>query len=170
MESLAKIALGGGCYWCTEAIFLSLRGVRNVDQGFVSSVGEQSDWSEAVVIRYHPGEISLKDLIEVHLHTHKSTAAHRMRNKYRSAVYTIDAGDDEKVRLVLKELQDGFSEKLITEILPFVDFKPSEERYWNYYYSQPEKPFCETYIAPKLRLLLNRFSNLVDPKMVQASL
>ena len=167
METIAKIGLGGGCHWCTEAIFQSLKGVHLVHQGFVSSTGKQSGWSEAVVVAYLPQEISLEDVIAVHLHTHKSTVAHSMRNKYRSAVYFFDVKDKQIIHHILKKLQADFTEKLIAQVLPFIAFKPSEKQYKDYYYSNPERPFCKTYISPKLKLLLNRFSNLIktDHKM-----
>ncbi|MEL6919372.1 MAG: peptide-methionine (S)-S-oxide reductase, partial [Bacteroidota bacterium] len=71
-----KIAFGGGCHWCTEAVFQSLRGVTLVEQGFVASTGEHKTFSEAVIVHYDDKAISKEDLIAVHLHTHKSTAAH----------------------------------------------------------------------------------------------
>jgi len=169
MEKVAKIALGGGCHWCTEAVFKSLKGVCKVSQGFVLSIGKQTSWSEAVIVDYISNEIRLKDLIAVHLHTHKSTVAHKMRSKYRSAIYFIDTIDEEEAHDFLKELQADFNEKLITEVLPFSNFKPSDERYRDYYYSNPEKPFCKTHITPKLKLLFERFSNLVDDQALQAN-
>lgn len=161
MEPYAKIALGGGCHWCTEAVFQSLKGVQRVDQGFVRSIGKQPTWSEAVVITYHSAQISLQNLIAVHLHTHNSTADHSMRNKYRSAIYFYEAQDEEKAHILLKKLQVDFKKPLVTQVLPFVDFKPSEAHFHDYYYSDPERPFCTTYISPKLKLLLERFSDLV---------
>ncbi|WP_343065456.1 peptide-methionine (S)-S-oxide reductase [Arenibacter arenosicollis] len=86
METNQKIAFGGGCHWCTEAVYQSLKGVEVVEQGFVASKGEESFFSEAVIVHYDPKSIALKDLILIHLYTHKSTSDHSMRNKYRSAI------------------------------------------------------------------------------------
>ena len=82
-----KIALGGGCHWCTEAVFQSLIGVERVEQGYVASTGNNNSFSEAVIVHFNTERISLKTLIEIHLHTHKSTSNHSLRERYRSAVY-----------------------------------------------------------------------------------
>ena len=82
-SKIDQIALGGGCHWCTEAIFQSLIGVIKVEQGYVSSTGENSIFSEAVIIHFNAAKISLSNLIEIHLHTHNSISHHSMRDKYR---------------------------------------------------------------------------------------
>ena len=90
----AKIAFGGGCHWCTEAVFQQLKGVIRVEQGFVASVNEYQSFSEAVIVHFNPSIIPLKILVEIHLYTHKSTSNHSMRSKYRSAIYYFT--DEEK--------------------------------------------------------------------------
>ncbi|MBO6639652.1 MAG: peptide-methionine (S)-S-oxide reductase [Roseitalea sp.] len=81
-----RIGFGGGCHWCTEAVFQALRGVTRVEQGFVRSEPPFDAWSEAVIVTFDPASIDLATLTEVHLRTHASTAAHAMRGEYRSAV------------------------------------------------------------------------------------
>lgn len=157
-----KIGFGGGCHWCTEAVFQSLLGVEKVEQGWIASAGEAFAFSEAVIVHYDPEEVSLDLLVEIHLHTHKSTSEHSMREKYRSAVYFYTEEEQDVLSSILKQLNGGFDNQLITQILPFASFKPSREAIKNYYYSNPNKPFCETFINPKLKLLLNRFSDHVD--------
>ena len=155
---IQKIAFGGGCHWCTEAVFQSLIGVQHVAQGWVQSTEENDTFSEAVIVEFDATIIPLKVLTEVHLQTHKSTVQHSMRKKYRSAIYYFDTLDKETIVQLLGELQAGFEEKIITQVLPFADFKPSHEAITDYYYSNPTKPFCEQYINSKLKLLLNDFS------------
>ena len=87
METFHKIAFGGGCHWCTEAVYKSLKGIISVEQGFLASDGEESSFSEAVIVSYEPSDISLEDLILIHLYTHKSTSDHSMRNKYLSLIH-----------------------------------------------------------------------------------
>jgi len=157
-----KIGFGGGCHWCTEAVFQSLLGVEKVEQGWIASAGEAFAFSEAVIVHYHPKEISLDLLVEIHLHTHKSTSEHSMREKYRSAVYFYTEEEQNRLSSILKGLNGDFDNQLITQILPFASFKPSREAIKNYYYSNPNKPFCETFINPKLKLLLKQFSEHVD--------
>lgn len=162
MDTSRKIAFGGGCHWCTEAIFLSLKGVQKVEQGFMAATEPDSSFSEAVIVFYKEDHISLKELIAVHLHTHKSTKDHSLRTKYRSAVYIFDANEINKVKSILLSLQNDFVDPLITQVLLHTDFKSSEEQFHNYYYSNPEKPFCERYINPKLNKISNDFENLID--------
>lgn len=158
MSFIQKIGLGGGCHWCTEAIFQSLIGVKSVAQGFITSNGENNYFSEAVIVSYDSRSIEMKTLIEIHLHTHKSTSMHSMRAKYRSAIYTFTETDTPEAKEILMRLQNDFETSLIIKILPFVDFKPSNERFHNYYYSNKDKPFCSTYISPKLKMIMKRFS------------
>ncbi|WP_420602223.1 peptide-methionine (S)-S-oxide reductase [Flagellimonas sp.] len=165
----SKIALGGGCHWCTEAVFLSLKGVNEVEQGFVASHGKAKSFSEAVVVTYDNSVISMKNLIEVHLHTHNSTSAHSFRHKYRSAVYVYSQKDYVKATDILNLLNADFGQKLVTQVYDFKQFRPSDEQFWNYYYANPEKPFCETYISPKLKTLLTKFGKLTNGEKINAS-
>ena len=105
MKELTQIAFGGGCHWCTEAVFQSLIGVSQVEQGFVASIDENSGFSEAVIVHFDAAKISLAVLIEIHLHTHKSTVNHSMRAKYRSAVYTFSEAQRHVVKSQLELLQ-----------------------------------------------------------------
>ncbi len=168
MKSLDKIGLGGGCHWCTEAVFQSLKGVYAVDQGFIRSVGVNSSFSEAVVVHFNSHEIALEVLLEIHLYTHQSTVYHSMRNKYRSAVYVYKDKEIKRVGEVLRDLQDSFDKKIITQVLPFKEFTPSDVQFHDYYFSNTTKPFCKTYIAPKLSLLMQQFAKHVDKQKVKS--
>lgn len=165
---MEKIGFGGGCHWCTEAVFQSLIGVGKVEQGFIAPRKFQNEHSEAVIVHYDRRLIPLKDLIEIHLHTHKSTSSHSMRDKYRSAIYAFDTSLYIESKALLEVLQSEFENQLITEVFHFGAFRPSDSSFHNYYYKNPGKPFCETYISPKLKLLLDKFSALVDQKVPSA--
>jgi peptide-methionine (S)-S-oxide reductase len=166
METNHKIAFGGGCHWCTEAVYQSLKGVKVVEQGFVASKGEESYFSEAVIVHFDPMVIALEDLILIHLYTHKSTSDHSMRKKYRSAIYFFNPLDNERSILALRNFQEYFKKPLVTKVLPFGNFKISDSAFQNYYFNNLEKPFCETFIAPKLSLLLLKFGKHVDKNKV----
>lgn len=155
---ITKIGFGGGCHWCTEAVFQSLIGVSKVEQGFISSK-EFQEFSEAVIVHFDNDIIPLRSLIEIHLHTHRSTKNHSMRDKYRSAVYVFDDQQRSESSFLLDEIKLNFSEPIVTQILYFDSFQSSEVRFKNYYFTNPRKPFCERYIHPKLTLLMNQFSN-----------
>lgn len=161
------IAFGGGCHWCTEAVFQSLKGIENVEQGFVASNGENNTFSEAVIVHFYPELISLSVLIEIHLNTHKSTSNHSMREKYRSAIYTFDDNQKKEASLILNQFQNEFRNQIITKVLAFKNFKPSTEQFQNYYLKNPKKPFCERFINPKLELLQKQFSEELKTKELE---
>lgn len=163
----SKIAIGGGCHWCTEAVFQSLLGVIKVEQGYVASIGDNSSFSEAVIVYFNSEEIAVTTLIEIHLHTHKSTSNHSMRNKYRSAVYTFSEVQKQEVEQIIATFQKLSEKKLITQVFPFQTFKASRDEITNYYYNNPKKPFCESFINPKLKLLLSQFSSVVNPEKLK---
>lgn len=158
-----RIGFGGGCHWCTEAVFQSLRGVSNVQQGFIKSLDPHDTFSEAVIVAFDPQTIPLDVLVDVHLRTHASTSQHKMRGKYRSAVYAFSDAQADSVRRQIKALQSDLEEPIVTMTLPYDDFKPSLERFQNYYRTNTEKPFCKAYIDPKLSKIRQKFSRYYDP-------
>lgn len=158
--SIRKIGFGGSCHWCTEAVFQSLKGVEKVEQGWISAE-VATEFHEAVIVHYNDEIIPLKVLVEVHLRTHNSTSDHSMRRKYRSAIYTFSNEQRIEADRILTILQDHFNDPLITETYSFKRFRTSEAAFQNYYLKNPDKPFCKSYIDPKLRLLLDRFGDFV---------
>ncbi|MEG9328534.1 peptide-methionine (S)-S-oxide reductase [Salinimicrobium catena] len=157
MKSTRKIGLGGGCHWCTEAVFQAVKGVENVEQGYIASEGDAREFSEAVIVHFNPEIVSSEDLIRIHLHTHNSTSDHSFRKKYRSAVYYFSSEDEKVVKKILEKQQPEFEKKIITEVLPFKEFKPSRESLQNYYRKNPDAPFCKRFIEPKLKKVKNYF-------------
>lgn len=161
------IGLGGSCHWCTEAVFQSLNGVTKVEQGWIAALPPDEAFSEAVVVYFDHTVLCLHALLGVHLHTHSCTAAHSMRDKYRSAVY-VSANETDSVaqtqacKGILIELQEGFSQPLVTRVLALHTFKPSAQRYRDYYKTDPTRPFCQHIIAPKLRKLQAKFPDLTN--------
>lgn len=164
MRNVFKIGFGGGCHWCTEAVFLSLNGVEKVEQGFIAPLSDKNSFSEAVIVHYDSHLIEMKDLVAIHLDTHRSTQNHSMRNKYRSGVYYFETEDQGVLEHILHEIQQDINEPIITLVLPFGAFKSSEERFHNYYYSDKEKPFCKTHISPKIKLLQKKYSKHIVMK------
>jgi peptide-methionine (S)-S-oxide reductase len=164
---IKKAGFGGGCHWCTEAVFSSLRGVQAVAQGWIASDGENTSFSEGVIVDYDTNIISLEVLIAVHLYTHSSTAGHSMRDKYRSAVYTFTDKDMTFAKGAIEKLQPEFDKPVITQVLRHINFKLNREESLNYYYSDVERPFCENYINPKLKLLIEQFSAVADMGKLQ---
>ena len=89
-----------------------------------------------------------------------------MRNKYRSAIYYFREHQKEESINIIDKLQSDFKDKIITKTLNFKGFKLNTEEFQNYYQSNPEKPFCENYIKPKLKFLLKEFSSQINKSKV----
>lgn len=154
---MKKIGFGGGCHWCTEAVFQSLRGVERVEQGWIASVAPDRTFSEAVIVHYNEG-ISIEVLIEIHLLTHSSSNDHSMRQKYRSAVYYFDNADNQRVLQKIHQLSIENNTRYITRSLPYKSFRKNSENQINYYLKNRQAPFCRTYINPKLSVLREKYS------------
>jgi peptide-methionine (S)-S-oxide reductase len=157
-----KIGFGGSCHWCTEAIFNSLIGILNVEQGWVSSIAPEDAFSEGVIVHFDPNIIDLSTLISIHLHTHSCTSKHSMRQKYRSAIYNYTKEQLDISKITILHLQKAFDEPIITKIIPFQAFKLNSQNYLDYYYKNPDNPFCQNIINPKLKVLLKQYSTNVN--------
>ena len=96
-----RAGFGGGCHWCTEAVFQVVPGVLDVRQGWCSGLDAPDRFSEGVVVAYDARAVSLPQLVAVHLHTHSCTADHPLRRKYRSAVYGFRDSDLEAARAAI---------------------------------------------------------------------
>ncbi|MBF4985933.1 peptide-methionine (S)-S-oxide reductase [Nonlabens mediterrranea] len=152
MKTILKIGLGGGCHWCTEAVFQAVTGVVKVEQGYISSETPYDSMREAVIVHFST-LVDLEQLIDVHLETHASTQQHGRREDYRSAVYFFNVETEKKVKSIINTLSRKRSKNYITAVLPFVAFKPSRESIQNYYKTRPDAPFCKRYIEPKLEIV-----------------
>lgn len=161
MKELQKIGFGGGCHWCTEAVFQAIKGVGEVKQGYISTAQEKETFYEGVLVYYDPGSISLQKLIEIHLQTHQSTSNHSMRSKYLSAVYSFDKMQNSEVQDILDALQGKFEKQIITKAYMYGGFKASRPEIRNYYQTDPDRPFCKLYIDPKMKILEDKFQGFV---------
>lgn len=156
------MGFGGGCHWCTEAVFQSLKGVSRVQQGWIASSGSNEAFSEAVIVHYDRSIIDLASLVAIHLYTHSCTSNHPMRLKYRSAIYWFSQAQVPLLQNILTNLENEFDKTIITQILPFVAFKANTQQYQNYFLKNSENQFCKTYINPKMKTLRQLFSKHID--------
>lgn len=165
-EGLARATFGGGCFWCTEAVFQQLNGVRAVVPGYSGGWVKNPSYrqvcsgttghAEAVQITYDPAVISYEDLLEVFWQTHDPTTRNRQGNdlgpQYRSVVFYHT---DEQKRLAeqFKRQLDAagvFPRPVVTEIAPFAEFYRAEAYHQNYFRDNPAQPYCQAVIRPKL--------------------
>ncbi|MFT4838183.1 MAG: peptide-methionine (S)-S-oxide reductase [Nonlabens sp.] len=152
MKMNTKLGFGGGCHWCTEAVFQAIDGVESVEQGYISSTTPYENKSEAVIIHF-TDQIDLEKLIDIHLQTHAATKQHSRRNDYRSAIYYFDEELKNRIEVIIISLSQKRKQTYITKVLALESFEPSRESIQNYYQTRPEAPFCKRYIEPKLELV-----------------
>jgi peptide-methionine (S)-S-oxide reductase len=116
-----------------------------------------------VVVHFDAAQIDIATLVEIHLGTHSATKPFVPKGKYRTAVYSFDDAQGSTLQTAISSLGGSFEKPLTTEVLPFRDFKPSDARYQNYYATDPERPFCKTYIDPKLAYIRKNFAKVALP-------
>jgi peptide-methionine (S)-S-oxide reductase len=160
--SIETVGFGGGCHWCTEGVFQILRGVSEVDQGFLQSMAPDDAWAEGVIVRFDPDIIPLEILLEVHLRTHTANSGYSPNGGYRSAVYVRDTEQHRRTATAISGLMDAVKTAERTKALTLIGFKSSEQRYRNYCRTDPARPFCRRYIDPKLAMIRRAFAHHVS--------
>jgi peptide methionine sulfoxide reductase msrA/msrB len=169
--SEAKATFGGGCFWCTEAIFQQIEGVIRVESGYAGGHAEDPDYhrvcagdtghAEVVQIVFDPSVISYADLLRIHLGTHDPTTPNRQGadrgTQYRSIVLAHDEEQEAVAREVLTEAAQHFDRDIVTEVQPLKTFYRAEGYHQNYYADNPARPYCSVAISPKLEKLRSVF-------------
>ena len=168
------IIFAGGCFWCTEAVFSELKGVLSVMPGYAGgqksnpTYGEvctgMTGHAEVTRVEYDPAQILFSDLLTVFFATHDPTTLNRQGNdvgtQYGSAIfYTTDAQKKESEDFIAELNKEG--EKVVTELKPLDVFYPAENYHQNYFKNNPDKPYCQVVISPKLEKLKDKFYNLL---------
>jgi peptide-methionine (S)-S-oxide reductase len=173
----AVAVFGGGCFWCTEAVFDELRGVRSVVSGYTGGATKNPTYeqvcsggtghAEAIKIEFDPGEISFRELLTVFFATHDPTTLNRQGNdfgtQYRSAVFYADEEQRKTAVAFIKELDDAktFRNAIVTTLEPLAEFYPAEDYHQKFYANNPSQPYCLYTIPPKLNKLHKQFSALL---------
>jgi peptide-methionine (S)-S-oxide reductase len=174
----SKVAVfGGGCFWCTEAVFDELRGVKSVVSGYAGGstknptyeevCGGRTGHAEVIKIEFDPGEIAFKDLLTVFFATHDPTTLNRQGNdvgtQYRSAVFYANEDQKREAEAFIKELNDSkaFGKPVVTTLEPLGEFYEAEDYHQKYYANNPYQPYCQYLIPPKLNKLHKQFSALL---------
>lgn len=179
-EGLDVILLGGGCFWCTEAVFLRLEGVKEVLPGYAGGIVEQPSYeaictgrtghAEVIQVIFDPKQIDLETLLAVFWATHDPTTLNRqgadLGPQYRSAVFYTDAAQGQKAQALKEELnQSGvYSKPIVTEITPFTNFYSAEPYHHNYYALHGQQPYCQFVVRPKVEKLQQLFGDLLSKK------
>ena len=158
--------LGGGCFWCLEAVYLELRGVTKVVSGYAGGRRPNPTYeqvcagttghAEVVQVTFDPAEVSYRDLLDVFFTVHDPTTLNRQGNdsgtQYRSAIF-FHAPEQERVaRATIAEFttQEVWDDPIVTEVVPLDTFWPAEAYHQHYFARNPQNPYCAVVIAPKV--------------------
>lgn len=154
------IVFGGGCFWCTEAVFKMLKGVQSVEPGYAGSPK-----AEVVKIEYDPDVVSFEELLQVFFGSHDATQLNRqgpdIGPEYRSAIFCTKDRQKEKVQHYIDVLNKTATQQIVTEVKPLDKFYPAEEYHKNFYESGQRPDYCQLVIDPKIEKVQTRFKNLL---------
>lgn len=164
-SNAVKATFGGGCFWCTEAIFQQLKGVSKVKSGYSGGdivnptyrevCSGMTGHAEVIEVTYNPNEISYEDLLKIHLTTHDPTTLNRQGadrgTQYRSIIFYRNDEEKATAARVIEELQTVFDKPIVTELKPFDVFFAAEGYHQNYYNDNSNARYCKAVIDPKLR-------------------
>jgi peptide-methionine (S)-S-oxide reductase len=170
---IATATFGNGCFWCTEAVFQRLKGVKTVASGYSGGsvknptyrqvcTGETGH-AEAIQITFDPKEISYDDLLAVFWHSHDPTTKDRQGNdvgtQYRSVIFYHSDEQKQLAEKYKKKLDASgiFPAPIVTEIVPFTEFYKAEDYHQDYYNQHSGQPYCRAVIGPKLEKLKKVF-------------
>jgi peptide-methionine (S)-S-oxide reductase len=168
---------GGGCFWCTEAIFNSLKGVKSVVPGYSGGTkinpsydevsGGNTGHVECAKIEFDPEIVFFEDLLNVFFHTHDPTTLNRQGNdvgtQYRSVIFYTTLEQKESANNFIKELEKGgsYNKPIVTTVEPLGEFYLAEDYHQKYYESHKDAPYCQIVIEPKLEKLNTEFKELL---------
>jgi peptide-methionine (S)-S-oxide reductase len=156
--------LGGGCFWCLEAVYLELRGVHRVQSGYAGGhvpnptyeqvCGKKTGHAEVVQVTFDPAEISYREVLDVFFTIHDPTTKDRQGNdvgpQYRSAIFTHSEQQAATARDAMSAAQSHWSDPIVTELEPLETFWPAESMHDDYFARNPQNPYCAVVVAPKV--------------------
>lgn len=176
-EKLDKATFAGGCFWCTEAVYAQLKGVKSVTSGYIGGQGANPTYeqvctgrtghAEAIEIEYDPQQVSFEKMLEVFFATHDPTTKNRqgadVGTQYRSGVFYHDDEQKKIAEEVIRKLDAAnvFPAKIVTEVTPATTFYPAEKYHQDYFANNPYQPYCQAVAAPKVEKVRKVFKDLV---------
>lgn len=179
MSTLQSITLGGGCFWCTEAVFDRVRGVTDVQSGYANGdVAEptyeqictgRTGHAEVVRVTFDPDQIGVRELLEIFFATHDPTTLNRQGNdvgtQYRSGIYYTDPAHRAVAEDMLREIgQDKlFGAPIVTEVQPLASYWPAEDYHQDYYAHHPHQGYCAFVVLPKVEKFRQTFARHLKP-------
>jgi len=176
-QASETITLGGGCFWCTEAVFEQLKGVEKVESGYSGGTVPNPSYeqvcagdtghAEVSQITFDPKVISLKQILEVFFTVHDPTTLNRQGNdvgtQYRSVIFFRNDDQNAVTQQVIKEIAAAkiWDGKIVTELVPFKAFYKAEDYHQEYFRLHGSQPYCQVVIAPKVAKFREHFKDLL---------
>ena len=170
--------IGGGCFWCLDAVFAAIKGVEKVESGYAGGESDNPNYSsvssgrtghaEVVQITFDPQVITYEKLLEVFFGTHDPTTMNRqgadVGSQYRSIILFHSPEQEKVVRAVVEKTQTKFSSPIVTEVKSYTKFYRAEDYHQNYFPNHPENSYCSLVIAPKVDKVKKSFGDLLRGK------
>ena len=175
-DSLEKATFGGGCFWCVEAAFKAVEGVRSVTAGYAGGDVEDPTYeavctgetghAEVVQLAYDPAAIGYEDLLEIFFTIHDPTQLNRqgpdVGTQYRSIVCWHDEDQREVAEAYVEALEPEYEDSIVTEIEPLEAFYAAEEYHQDYFEKNPTDAYCRMHATPKIEKVRERFTSLIE--------
>ncbi len=171
---MQQALLGGGCFWCTEAVFLQIQGIEKVVSGYAGGhtinptyediCRGDTNHAEVILIDFDDSQISFKQILDVFFATHDPTTLNRQGNdvgtQYRSVIYYLNETQRDEAQVMIDELKaEGIN--IVTELSPAPTFYPAEDYHQNFFAKNPNQGYCNFAIPPKLNKLRSKFVDLL---------
>jgi peptide-methionine (S)-S-oxide reductase len=175
LDAYPVVTLGGGCFWCTEAVFVRVEGVLDVESGYCNGHVKNPTYEqvcdgntghvEVVQLRYDPQVTTLRELLEIFFVIHDPTTLNRQGNdvgtQYRSGIYLSVVDDREVAQSVIEQVNKAMHGKVVTEIEMLDNYSAAEDYHQDYFENHPNQGYCAFVVAPKVKKFLQTFSNKV---------
>ena len=170
------IVLGGGCFWCTEAVFVKVRGVTDVESGYSNGQTARPSYddvctgrtgsNEVVKLKYDSAHITLKEILEIFFVIHDSTTLNRQGNdagtQYRSGIYYANPVQKQVAEDMISQMRQDklFDKPIVTEVLPLANYWPAEAYHQDYFENNPNQGYCVAVAGPKVAKFCKTFASL----------
>jgi peptide-methionine (S)-S-oxide reductase len=176
-SAMQTLVLGGGCFWCTEAVYVEVKGVLDVESGYSNGHAPRPTYeqvctgntghNEVVKLVYDPAQVSTRELLEIFFLIHDPTTLNRQGNdvgtQYRSGIYFTTPEQEGEAKAIINELtQEGACARpIVTEVRPLANYHPAEDYHQDFFARNPYQGYCLAVAAPKVAKFRQTFARLV---------
>ena len=175
-DALQTITPGGGCFWCTEAVFVNVRGIADVESGYSNGQAKNPSYeqvctgttghNEVVKLTYDPAQIGLGQILEIFFLIHDPTTLNRQGNdsgtQYRSGIYTTTPAQKQAADEMIRQMSADklFGKPIVTEVLPLANYWPAEPYHQDFFEKNPNQGYCVAVAGPKVAKFRKTFAAL----------